>query len=125
MSLVSLDRTGQADWWLWDLTTRRVARATPPADGAGARLDLKVCRSQLARFKEIYWQDRRHVNVVVTHLALSPAGPTWLDSEALIHEERPEIVYARGEPPFIVQKDSFAPNPLLPGLRPGGWGPLR
>jgi len=124
MTVLALERDGTASWWLWDLITRRVARARPPADTAATRSDLRVCRAQLPQLKEVYWQNRRHVIIVLTHMALIPPGLRWQESASLIHEERPEIVYSRGEKIVRVEKGEFAPEPLLQCLIPSGWRPM-
>lgn len=125
MTVLSLDRAGTPSWWLWDLATQRVAHATPPPDTPQGRSELAACQQQIGRFKDVYWRERRHVNIVMNHLSLSPVRPEWQDSDSLIHDERPEMIYAPGEEPRMVQKDSFAPPRVLGRLVPGGVAPLR
>lgn len=124
MTVLALERDGTASWWLWDLTTRVVAQVTPP-DIDVARAALAACRAQLQVFTEVFWEHRRHASFVITNVALTPKDPVWYDSANLVHDERPEAVYGPDEPMRMVEKEQFAPSPVLQALIQGGVPPMR
>lgn len=104
LSVLVLDRAGFTSWYLWDLNNATVCPAQPPRDSGVDRL-VQVCRSNLKNFTASYWTTRCYVTVVMTDLALAPAGKTWASSSSIIAEEVPEATSDSKDSFVVVSKD--------------------
>lgn len=123
-TVLALERNGRYSWWIWDLNTKRVARARHPSMTPQLRAAIELCQKRLVNLADTYWQRRSRMTVVLDEVVVSPSSlGCWYPSGELVFEDKPEATFNSTGGFVHVGRPDFGPIAPPSSLVGYSWSP--
>jgi len=123
-TVLAVERDGRYSWWIWDLNTKRVARARYPSMTSQVRTAIELCQERVVNLTDTYWQRRSRMTVVLDEVVVSPSSlGSWCPSGELVFKDKPEATYNSTSGFIHVGRPDFGPIAPPSSLVGDNWYP--